>query len=140
MFAVVPNNSFKGFIEYLLSFSPLDNGDQQTADAHSEFLEFVFEEVYGKSLNNVSAIIGDNFSTNRSSGRGLSSTFIGVYIHKFHLGVKEILEQQEGVIEKVQNIMHKLSLSIPAPEIYRATGLSTVQKPKHGGAPALKLF
>ena len=83
-------------------------------------------EIYNKKVEDVVALIGDNVAVNKSFARNLGIPFIGCASHRFNLAVKDILEDNQLIISKVQSIMRKLSYQIPAANLRQFTHLRAV--------------
>lgn len=125
VFASFPSRNELGYEKVLLALSPFFDEDSQSADAYFEFTEFVLG-VYGRNINNVTAMIGDNCKTNKSfvdkTGRG----FIGCASHRFNLAVKDLIAEHEPAITKVHELMKKLHTPNIAGKLLKVTHL----KPK----------
>lgn len=127
IYATFPKANDSGFEEVLLGLSPMENEESQDANEHYDFVKFVLS-VFGKTMDNVVALIGDNTSTNKAFARCLGPFFVGCHSHRYNLAMKDILEEYEEVIEKVQAIMKKLSYQIPAAKLRRFTLLKAKQR------------
>jgi hypothetical protein len=88
VFATFPDvKSESGYMKVLLAFSPMEEEESLNANAHVKFLEYVLQ-LYGKSWNNVAALIGDNCTTNLSFAGKANTYFIGCASHRFNLAMK----------------------------------------------------
>jgi len=122
VFATFPAELPAGYDKLLLGIAPMGEELSQSAEEHVDFLDFVLE-VFGRSRNNVAALIGDNANTNRAFARKFGAVFIGCHSHKFNLAMKDMLLEHDNVIEKVNVLMGKLSYSIPAALLRQKTSL-----------------
>ena len=95
-----------GLDAILLAFSPMDVESNQCADNHIEFLKWVIEN-YGKTLNNVVVLCGDNCSTAKNQ-----IGFVGCASHRFNIFVRCLITRNESACEHVRKIMKKLSCPV----------------------------
>ena len=79
-----------GFEQVMLAFSPMNSETSFRASDHFGFIEWVLG-LYGKSLDNVVAVIGDNVSTNQALADMCKKPLIGCASHRFNLAMKKIL-------------------------------------------------
>jgi hypothetical protein len=93
--------------EVLLACSPLFDEADLGADSHVQLIVNTLE-LYGKSVDNVLYITGDNVSTNYRISTELGVPLIGCYSHKFALGMKKYMIQYEKHIECIAQVMTKL--------------------------------
>ena len=77
------------------------------ASTHKDLLDWV-SELYGKTLDNVVAIIGDNAEVNKALANLCGKPLIGCASHRFNLAIKVILKEQEHLIGRIQDINVKL--------------------------------
>ena len=92
----------------MLSMKPLlaDGVHGMRAVDHIEHLEKVLES-YGKTMDNILCLVGDNCSVNKSMARILDVPLIGCASHKFNLAVREWIANQAQltpIIKKVSAI------------------------------------
>lgn len=97
-----------GVATALLAFSPMPDETQFTAKTHYDFIAWVLESVYGKSFDNVVAIIGDNCETNKAICNMCKLPLIGCASHRFNLAVKLFLEPYDPILNKVNILMGRL--------------------------------
>jgi hypothetical protein len=88
----------------LLSMRPLlvETIEGMTADDHLEHLSIMLQ-VYGKTLDNVVCLCGDNCSVNRKDVENSRSAVAGMRSHKFNLAVRKWIDNDvelSTVIEK----------------------------------------
>lgn len=62
-------------------------------------------------MQNVVAVTGDTFCTNRAISRRIGQIFVGCYSHRFNLAVKDLFYNYKDIISKVQQVKWKLSFS-----------------------------
>jgi hypothetical protein len=116
----------------LLSMRPLlaDAIEGMTADDHLEHLSIVLQG-YGKTLNNIVCLCGDNCSVNRSMSRILGAPLLGCGSHKFNLAVRKWIDtdiELSSVIEKVSKVMKKASTLKVASKLRQLTAYHTVRE------------
>lgn len=128
LFACYPTDSDPGYSTVLLAFSPLCDETQLTAQAHYDFIAWVLDSVYNKSMDNVVAIIGDNCEVNKAMCNLAGLPLIGCASHRFNLAVKKWLQQYEPVLYKVNSIMSKLKNLKMAGALRKLTDLRPVQR------------
>jgi len=81
----------------LLAMSPMEDETRHDADMHKLFIISTLT-TYGKKLDNVCALIGDNCSTDKSLAAKCNIPLIGCFSHILNLAVKKFL------FEKNQNM------------------------------------
>ena len=89
-----------GFEQIMLAFSPMVSETSFRAIDHFGFIEWVLGR-YGKSLDNVVAVIGDNVSTNKALADMCKTPLIGCASHRFNLAMKKFLDPFESLISKI---------------------------------------
>jgi hypothetical protein len=117
--------------EVLLACSPLLTETDLGAEQHVEFFEATLE-LYGKSLTNVVALIGDNCNTNKACADRAGCPLIGCASHKLNLAVQEWIKVEETVgvsklLEAVKTLMSKLTNLKNAARLRELTDLAAVQ-------------
>ena len=86
----------------LLAFSPLlEDAFDFTAASHKAFIIHVLEKVFGKSLENIVCLVGDNCPTNQSLADLCNLPLVGCASHRFNLEVMKELLQYESIIAQV---------------------------------------
>ena len=85
----------------MLAFAPLLSETSFTARDRYEFVLWVLQ-LYGKNLDNVTAIIGDNVSTNKELADLSSKPLIGCASHRFNIAGRAFLVPYEEPILKVK--------------------------------------
>ena len=93
-----------GYNRALLSFAPLADEEHMDADSHWDSIYEILT-FYGKNFLNVSCLIADNCSTNKSFARKADLYFVGCASHRLNLGVKILLQDYKDVLDGIQNIM-----------------------------------
>lgn len=128
--AVFACYSVDGDAKYpLIAISPLFDETNFGAESHKAFLGDLLE-LFGKSLDNLSFIVADNASVNKSLSDLLNVPFIGCASHRFNLAVNQHLEQYESVIEVVHKLMIKLKTIKQAGKLRRSTPLEPIIRNK----------
>ena len=123
IFAIAPSSStLHGYESYLLGFSPFEDEKSQDAEHHMEYLEFVLE-IFGKSMSNVVALLGDNCATNRKFSKNAGIALVGCASHRLNLAVKEWLKPHSDLISKLNALMKKLRTPIVAGALRTKTHL-----------------
>ena len=107
VFAIYPAANTQGYDSALLAFSPLFSETSFTANDHYQFLEWVLS-VYGKTMSDVIAIIGDNAEVNKALSNLCEKPLIGCASHRFNLAVSLFLKEHTEIIAKISDIMIKL--------------------------------
>ena len=96
---------------------------------HTIITNFFFQlELFGKSLDNVTSLIGDNVSTNKALADLCEKPLIGCASHRFNLAVKVFLSPREDLIAKVNKQMGKLKNLKSAGKLRKFTDLRAKQK------------
>jgi len=93
----------------LLAFSPLLEESDYSAESHKHFLEYHLG-VYGKSLDNVICLVGDNMNTNKRLAGICDKPLVGCAAHRFNLECQRYLERQpyKSILAKINTLMTKL--------------------------------
>lgn len=91
----------------LLAFSPLLDESDYSAASHHEFIEYHLA-VFGKSLENVVCLVGDNMSTNRALADVCGVPLVGCAAHKFNLEMQDFLEAHAKILDRLHSLMTKL--------------------------------
>ena len=116
--------------QFLIAMSPMEDETTQSAAEHKEFLTKTLR-LYGKSLDNVCALIGDNCSTNKALATSCNVPLIGCFSHILNLAVKNVLladEEIKEIIEKVAELMRVLKTTKGAAHLRNITDLKAVKK------------
>ena len=90
-----------------LSFSPLENEESPTTREHETQVKYVLE-LFGKSVDFIVAIIGDNNEVKKLLSRLLNKPLIGCASHKFALTIINFLLPYEAAIATINDLMGKL--------------------------------
>ncbi len=123
VFALFPASNELEYDTVLLGFSPFENKENMNAANHVSFLKCVLD-VYGKSFENVAALIADNCAVNISFGRMIGCRFIGSASHRYNLAMRGIISGDSELIEKIRKWMQKLGNPVPAAKLRRYTHLA----------------
>ena len=97
----------------------------QSASDMYEYISFVLSQ-YGKTMNNVVAIIADNCEANKCLSDQCEVPLIGCHSHRLALAVKEFLKQDEAVLSKVHALMVKLESPNLSGELKKYTSLRPI--------------
>ncbi|KAH9132292.1 hypothetical protein AeRB84_021278 [Aphanomyces euteiches] len=127
IFATIPSSDVISYKKILLSFSPINDEDSLSALSHKTYFKFELE-LFGKSLENVVALIGDNCSTNRALARLCGIPLVGCASHRMNLFVCTILTDHEELVNLVNELMRKLRHVVPAAKLRRLTPLKAKMK------------
>lgn len=122
VFATFPSQNAHGFEVVCLALSPMEDETRQTADEHISFLSYVLGN-FGKSFENVIALVGDNCATNQSIGTKLKKPLIGCVSHRFQLSVREVIAEDEDAVKCVHSLMVKLRTPLLRAKLYEHTHL-----------------
>lgn len=124
---------------FLLSISPLIDETSLNALEHVTFVENVLN-VYGKTLANVCALIGDNCNTNKAVASLSGIPLIGCHSHLLNLAVKRIFfgngdnenehenENMKMLIQKVVELVKTLKTTKGAAFLRQYTDLKAIKK------------
>lgn len=85
----------------------MEDESSQDAEEHLRLTDFMLS-LYGKTIQNVVARIGNNCSTNKAFARLMSTDFIVCASHRLNLAKKDVLKNHEFVISKVRKQMQKI--------------------------------
>lgn len=116
IFAIVPTNDYLGFELLLLAMSPFEDESNFTGDNYITFINQTLGQ-YEIDLNNVKKrvlfLVGDNCTTNVSISTKMNIPLIGCYSHRLNLACKQIFTAEKHLIDKVDELMKKLSNNKP---------------------------
>lgn len=107
----------------LLGLSFIGDESCQGADKNYVFIEFVLY-VSVKDKSNVMTLVGDNNNTNRAFARLFARVYVGCHSHHFALAVKDEIQEQQVVVNRVHPLMRKLSFSTTADSLRQKTPLA----------------
>lgn len=79
----------------------------QSGDEHITFLKFMLG-VCEKWFFNFTALIGADYSANRSIATELNKPLLGCISHSFQLAIREVIEQRTNVVPRVHNLIIRL--------------------------------
>ena len=116
-----------GFEQVMLAFSPMNSETSFRASDHFGFIEWVLG-LYGKSLDNVVAVIGDNVSTNQALADMCKKPLIGCASHRFNLAMKKFLDPFESLMSKITDLMGKLKTLKMSGKLRKFSHLRPVQR------------
>lgn len=87
----------RSYEKFLLALSPMEHEEKWNANEIHESLQFVLG-VFGKKVDIVVAVVGENLATNGSMSRRIGLTFIGCHSHRYNLAILEILAEHNHVM------------------------------------------
>ena len=122
VFATFPVENNIGYEAVFLAFSPFEDDSSQDAAHHLDYVKWVLN-YFGKSLENVVAIIGDNCATNLLFSSLAETSFVGFASHRFNLAVKDIISENTHIVNRVHELMKKLRTPISAAKLRQVTEL-----------------
>jgi hypothetical protein len=93
---------------YLLRLCPLLRSDNYGADSHLESIEKFLANL-GKTMDDVTIMMGDNCTTNLSLANKANKPFIGCYSHRLNFAVKYFVRPQQLLLSKINSFMVFLS-------------------------------
>jgi hypothetical protein len=83
----------------------LDESDYSAA-SHKEFIEYVLGDIFGKNLDNVVCLTGDNMNTNQALANLCKKPLVGCSAHRFNLEVqKYLLDNHDALLSQVYSII-----------------------------------
>lgn len=77
------------------------------ADENFAFMSYILY-LYKFSWDSISALIGENCSTNKAIANNISKLFIGCASHRFNLAVQLIMVEEEELLSQINCLMSKL--------------------------------
>ena len=135
VFASYPAANSQGYNSTLLSFSPLFFETNFTAKDHYQFLEWLLN-VYGKTMSDVIAIIGDNAEVNKALSNLCEKPLIRFASHRFSLAVSLFLS--DHACRNNQQIFRYLDQTSHIKILCKATtengSWASFKEMKHAGA------
>ena len=123
VFASFPAPNKRGYEMRLLTMSPMGDESRLDAEEHYQFISFTLS-LYNKSWKNVCCLIGDNVSTNKCLSTKAKVPFIGCASHRFNLAVRALLQDDEPLVSKIQNIMVKLRTLLLSAKLRKLTPIA----------------
>ena len=123
VFASFHASNDDGYDARLLTLSPMGDECSLNAQEHYEFLTFVLN-LYQKSWANVVCLVGDNMNTNKSIANILGRPLIGCASHRLNLAVKDVLNEEEELLQKIHTIMIKLRGLLLGAKLKKLTNLT----------------
>lgn len=122
VFATFPSDNHCGYSARLLTVSPIGDECSLNADDHIDFLKYILE-LYGKTWSNVIALVGDNVSVNKSISNKTGKPLIGCASHRYNLAVRDIIDGDIDLIDKIAAIMVKLKTLLLSAQLRKLTHL-----------------
>lgn len=94
--------------------SPFKEEQNLGANEHIDFFSFAIE-VFLKSVENITVIVGDICATKKAFARKMGCVFNGCASHQYNLALNVIiLVSNEDIVEKVRQLMKALPHPVPA--------------------------
>lgn len=121
MYAAFPIDHHMEYV--LLAMQPPLETASFTASAHVDLIESTLE-LYGKDLQSIAYIVGDNCATNGAIADQLDVPILGCNSHRLNLGVKLLLNQHENLLSKIDLLMKKISTKKRMSKLRELTPLS----------------
>ncbi len=90
----------------MLTFTPMPDEGGLSANAHIDLLETCLES-FGKPLEVVTFLVGDNCSVNQAMARRMEVPLIGCASHRLNLAVRKYLSQHQQAVDAIHDIMIK---------------------------------
>lgn len=108
LFATFMNARQDAVERVLLAFSPLRDESDYSAASHAAF---ILDQLagYKKTIQNVVCLVGDNCNTNIAVAEQLGVPLVGCASHRFNLEVQEFLGKHERLLQRVHELMKKLT-------------------------------
>ena len=111
----------------LLAIAPPFNEEDLSAASHKAFIGDVLD-LFGKSLSNLSFMVADNCSTNKSIASMLDIPMIGCASHRFNLACTLFLEEYEVQLNSINDLMVELRKLKKAGKLRKVTDLEPVKR------------
>ena len=130
--AAFTNPKTKAYCEVLLSMEPLlANGViTLTARVHQEHIEATLS-LYGKDVDNVLCLVGDNCSVNQKVATDMDLPLLGCAAHKMNLAVRSWISAQPGfpeAIKTVSTLMKKARTAKNSARLRQLTNLKAIKE------------
>jgi hypothetical protein len=111
----------------LLAIAPPFNEEDFSAASHKAFIEDVLD-LYGKNLSNLSFMVADNCSTNKSIANLLGIPMIGCASHRFNLACTLFLTEYEDQLNAINSLMVELRKLKKAAKLRKVTELEPIKR------------
>ena len=111
----------------LLAIAPPFDEENYDAASHWAFIGDVLD-LYGKGLDNLIFLIGDNAPVNKSLADMLNVPFIGCASHRFNLACKKFLKPFELPLQRINKLMGVLRNIKQAGKLRKKTDLEPVKR------------
>lgn len=120
----------------LLSLSEMI-GEGFTAETHKNHILSVLA-AYGKSIDNVLCVVGDNCNTNKALAVQLNVPLLGCYSHRLNLHVKKMIADKADLVKKVEDLMIALRTSTMLQKLEKYTELKPIRMNVKDGLLVMK--
>lgn len=101
----------KGLEEVLLIFLSIEDKTTHSVEHHFRYIQYALN-CYRNSWENVVAITGDSCLVNRCLVYRVYLPFINCASHKYNLTVKDKLNEEKGIIQKVHIVLKKVKYGL----------------------------
>lgn len=98
LFATCPVKHDRGYERIQLKMSRKGGEVSPKSDAHFKLISFVITEGFWRSMNNIAAIVVNNYNTSRALSRNSVFSFDGCYSHGFDFSVCNFLNHYRELI------------------------------------------
>lgn len=128
IFAVIPQSeeNSNGPKYYCLSFLPINEDGSMTANSHVLHIESTLHK-FGRTLNDILFIVGDNCPTNKRVAKNLRKPLVGCASHRLNLACKDFFDDYETIVLKIDAIMKKLQSSSVSAVLKKHTPLKPIR-------------
>ena len=124
VFSVFPAENNVGYKAVLLAFSPFVDDSSQDAADDLDYVKWVLN-YFGKSLENVVAMIGGNCATNLLFSSLAKNNFVGCVAYRFNLAVKDIISENTLIVNRAHELIKKLRTLISAAKLRQITDVKS---------------
>lgn len=107
VFALFSSSNSAEFSTACLDLSSTIDETTQSGDELISILQF-FLEVFGKTFDNITALIGDSHSTYQLIATKLSEPLLGCENHLFQFSVWEVIYKKQEIVSRVHTLIVKL--------------------------------
>ncbi|GMF39749.1 unnamed protein product [Phytophthora fragariaefolia] len=111
----------------LLAFAPLLEENDFGADAHITFITETLA-VFGKRLDCLRFIVGDNCTTNQAIATRMGLPLVGCASHRLNLAIQQHLAEHEALLAQVNELMCQLGTKRNAGTLRKYTDVRSVKR------------
>lgn len=117
IYDVHPSSSWLGYNWNLLRFSPLENETDHYAKEHEQLFKYV-NDLFGKNLSYIVAIIAGNRARNIIIARNVSISFVWYASHRYNLAVDDIENNNSEIISSVKKIVSMMCFYLRRAQLF----------------------